>query len=334
MNLKQNKIKFLVIRFSSIGDIVLTSPVVRCLKNQVNNAEVHFLTRQGYASLLISNPNIDKVFCRQSKLKELIALLKEEQYDYLIDLQHNLISGYIKTLLGIPSYTFQKLNIKKFLMVSLKINLLPSVHIVDRYLATLSYFDVVNDGKGIDFFIDRTEEFDLKKYPVLLKNGYVAFVLAGTWSTKKLPAGKVIDICKRIDHPVILLGGKSEMGEAQIIESSLPGNIVCNFAGKITLGQSASLLRDANVVLTNDTGLMHIAAAFKKKIISFWGNTIPEFGMYPYMADICSSIIEVKGLRCRPCSKLGYRRCPAGHFRCMNINVEEVVNWVNKNYYD
>ena len=150
MNQKKNKVKFLVIRFSSIGDIVLTSPVVRCLKNQVSGARVHFLTRPEFSTLVSSNPYIDKVHAHCNKLNELITLLRQEHYDHIIDLQNNLRSNFIKAVLGVPSSTFKKLNIKKFIMVNYKINLLPSVHIVDRYMDTLSGFNVKNDKKGLD----------------------------------------------------------------------------------------------------------------------------------------------------------------------------------------
>jgi ADP-heptose:LPS heptosyltransferase len=128
------------------------------------------------------------------------------------------------------------------------------------------------------------------------------------------------------------LGGKKEFDEGEKVLSRSKGNVL-NYAGKITLNQSASLIRDAKVVLSNDTGLMHIAAAFKKKILSFWGNTIPEFGMYPFNAHAASTQMEILGLKCRPCSKLGYQKCPKKHFKCMkDIDVRVVVDWINGNY--
>ena len=91
---------------------------------------------------------------------------------------------------------------------------------------------------------------------------------------------------------------------------------VYNACGKFNLNQSASLLKEAVVVFSHDTGLMHIAAAFGKKIYSIWGNTIPEFGMYPYRTQFV--IFENKKLKCRPCSKIGFDSCPKKHFKCMN----------------
>ena len=326
------KIKFLVIRFSSIGDIVLTSPVVRCLKKQVEDAEVHFVVKQKHKCLVESSPYIDKIHSFSGNIGELIANLKEEEFDYLIDLHQNFRSNRIKSRLNIPSFTFEKLNIRKFLLVNFKINRLPEKHIVDRYLKTVSVFDVENDKEGLDFFIPEEEAFKKEELPHLFQKGFVAFVIAGTYFTKKLPPEIVLEICTKIDYPVILLGGKNEFETGEKILSQSKGNIL-NYAGKISLNQSASLVRDASVVLTNDTGLMHIAAAFKKKILSFWGNTVPEFGMTPYHPDPSSKIMEVKALKCRPCSKLGYQKCPKKHFKCMNeLNVDEVVEWINQNF--
>lgn len=326
------KIKFLIIRFSSIGDIVLTSPVVRGIKQQVENAEVHFVTKRKHAGLVTSNPYIDKVFLLDESVAELVDELEKEQYDYVIDLHQNIRSNRIKRSLKCPSFSFNKLNWQKWLMVQFKINKLPSHHIVDRYLATVSVFDVQDDKKGLDYFIPEDEAFKKEDLPAPFQSGYVAFVIAGTYFTKKLPAEKVSAICQDIPYPVILLGGKEENEVGELVLSQSKGNVL-NYAGKISLNQSASLVREARIVLTNDTGLMHIAAAFRKKILSFWGNTIPEFGMVPYRADKASERLEVKGLKCRPCSKLGHQKCPKKHFRCMQeIDEKRAVEWVLENY--
>ncbi|HYQ59107.1 MAG TPA: glycosyltransferase family 9 protein [Draconibacterium sp.] len=326
------KVKFLVIRFSSIGDIVLTTPVVRGLKHQVENAEVHFVTKKKFACLLQSNPYIDKVYLLEDNIGTLIGQLGSEKYDYIIDLHNNFRSNKIRRRLKAQAYGVNKLNWEKILMVTFKVNRLPNVHIVDRYLETVSAFDVKNDMQGLDYFIDEENMFKQEDLPELFHQGYVALVIAGTYFTKKMPAVKVSQICQNIPHPVILLGGKNEYNEGEQILSQSKGNVL-NYAGKISLNQSASLIREARVVITNDTGLMHIAAAFKKKILSFWGNTIPEFGMTPYYPAHQSEIMQVHDLKCRPCSKLGHRKCPKKHFKCMeDIDIENAVEWINKNY--
>jgi len=326
------KVKILIIRLSSIGDVVLTSPVVRCLKNQVENAEIHFVTKQKFESIVSSNPYIDKVHILGENIPELIKSLKKEKFDYVIDLHQNFRSNRIKQGLNVTSYSVDKLNWQKFLLINFKINRLPDKHIVDRYLEAVAPLGIKNDGCGLDYFIPENEVFQKSDLPAPFQKGYVAFVIAGTYNTKKLPVEKVSEICQEIDYPVILLGGKKEFEEGEIVLSQSKGNVL-NYSGKISLNQSASLVKNANVVLTNDTGLMHIAAAFHKKILSFWGNTVPDFGMVPYMPDPVSRLLEVDNLNCRPCSKLGYQKCPKKHFRCMiEMNVDEAVNWINSNF--
>jgi ADP-heptose:LPS heptosyltransferase len=209
---------------------------------------------------------------------------------------------------------------------------MPQKHMVDRNLETVLTLGVNNDNKGLDFFIPENEEFNINNLPDTFQKGYVAFVIAATWATKKLPVEKITEICANIQIPVILLGGKSESEEGEKILSQSKGNVL-NFVGKINLYQSASLVRNSNLVLTNDTGLMHIAAAFKKKILTFWGNTIPDFGMGPYQSHQASLNLEVEGLKCRPCSKIGQKKCPRKHFRCMNnMEVFKAIHWIENNF--
>jgi ADP-heptose:LPS heptosyltransferase len=147
-----------------------------------------------------------------------------------------------------------------------------------------------------------------------------------------LPAIKVIEIIRKTKKSILLLGGPEDKEKGDFIASKL-GSQVYNTCGKFNLNQSASLVKQANKILTNDTGLMHIAAAFSKPTLSFWGNTVPEFGMYPYFPEKpeLSTLVEVEGLACRPCSKLGYKNnCPKKHFHCMEmVEVDSVAEWVN-----
>ena len=331
--------KILIIRFSSIGDIVLTSPVIRCLKKQTD-AEIHYLTKKNFEKILLSNPYVDKVFSIEKDISEVITDLKSMDYDYIIDLHKNLRSLHVKKTLGVKSFSFNKLNIEKWLMVNLKINRLPHTHIVDRNLETVESLGVKNDGEGLDYFIPKEDEIDLKEiskkfnFPITDSN-YIVFVIGAAHATKRLPVEKIIDICNALNASIILLGGKEDFENGEIISTKSIGYVL-NLCSKLNLNQSASIVKQAKVVITHDTGLMHVAAAFRKKIISVWGNTIPEFGMYPYypsasQEDIFKNeIIEVKGLSCRPCSKIGYNKCPRGHFKCMQmIDTEGVIMLAN-----
>lgn len=129
---------------------------------------------------------------------------------------------------------------------------------------------------------------------------------------------------------MVLLGGKEDYDKSSQVCDVL-GKNVFNACGKFNINQSASFVEQAIAIITTDTGLMHIAAALRKKVISVWGNTVTDFGMYPYYPKDKENyhIIEVKNLKCRPCSKLGYKQCPKKHFRCMmDINVSKIADLV------
>ena len=308
--------KFLILRFSSIGDIVLTTPVIRCLKQQYPDAEVHYVTKKSYETLLENNPHIDKVFVLENGLNKMIKDLQSERYDYVIDLHNNLRTTIIKLRLGVKSFSFDKLNLQKWILVKFKKNLMPNVNIVDRYMNTVESLGVKNDNKGLDYFIPEKDEVPSDWLPGNLRNGYAVYAIGGQHETKKLPLNKMIELCQTIKLPLVLIGGK----EDSIISEQLTINIknipIFDACGKYNLNQSASVIQNSELVYTHDTGMMHVAAAFKKKIVSVWGNTVPEFGMYPYQTDF--EVIENKDLNCRPCSKIGYEKCPLGHFKCMN----------------
>ncbi len=322
-------VKFLIIRFSSIGDIVLTTPVIRGLKLQVENAEVHFLTKPQFACILAENPYVDKILLLKEKLDDTIDEISQEGYDYIIDLHHNLRTSIIKRKTGLISFSFDKLNFKKWLLVNLKINRMPDVHIVDRYLDTVKLFDVADDGKGLDYFIPKSEEVVPEQMHAAFAKKYLVAVVGANHFTKQIPAEKLITLLNQSGMPVCLVGGQDVLESAAQIEQALKVPFL-NTVGKISLHQSASFIQQAAGVITPDTGMMHIAAAFKKPVISLWGNTLPILGMYPYRADEKSKVFEVTGLSCRPCSKIGYEKCPKGHFKCMqNIDIMEVVKQIH-----
>lgn len=324
--------KILVIRFSSIGDIVLTTPVVRALKIQKEHTAVHYCTKKAFLPVISENPYIDKIHVLEDNLNDLIAVLKDEKFDYIIDLHNNLRTSIIKLRLGVKAYSFDKLNYEKWLMVNLKVNRLPNRHIVDRYMDTVAPLGVKTDSMGLDYFIPEKDIVPMEDLPETHKESYIAYVIGAQHATKKLPVNRMIELCDKINKPIILIGGKQDRPTAEIIEQffkesdvSMPYEEsltamnkkakIFNACGLFNLNQSASLVKQARAVFSHDTGLMHIAAAFKKDIYSIWGNTIPGFGMYPYRTKFI--VLENNRLSCRPCSKIGYSKCPKGHFKCM-----------------
>ena len=217
---------------------------------------------------------------------------------------------------------------------------MPPVHIVDRYMQTVESLGIKNDSKGLDYFIPPIDEVTVSSLPNSHHNGYIGFVIGAKHFTKQLPVEKIVSICKKINQPVILLGGPDDAERGELIKkafidfkiapnSQLPASnsqpltqnseLIYNACGKYNLNQSASIIKQATKIISHDTGLMHIAVAFKKEIISVWGNTVPDFGFTPYLPAEGSKIVEVKDLSCRPCSKIGYDKCPKGHFKCMML---------------
>ena len=326
--------KILLIRFSSIGDIVLTTPVIRCIKRMDDDIELHVLTKDKFASLSHNNPYVDKTIEYTNSIRETIKELKKEEYDYIVDLQKNRRSRRVCWALGCEHHSFHKLDFQKMLLTTFKINKLPDVHIVDRYFEAVEPLGVKNDGRGLEFYISETNMMQEPDIPEEFRNGFYAIVVGGSYNTKVMPAEKVIEIIEKLDEPVILLGGPGDMQRAKVIADAV-GENVWNPVGMLNLEQSASIIKMSKAVLTGDTGMMHIAAALHEPMVSVWGNTVPEFGMYQYYPeelDIQSHIIEVKDLRCRPCSKLGYKKCPKGHFKCMQlIDTDEVVSLLRQN---
>lgn len=326
--------KFLVVRFSSIGDIVLTTPVVRCLKKQVPGAVIHYLTKKSFGSILEPNPYIDQLHFLEDDLPALIKQLQAEKFDALIDLHNNMRTIRVKRSLNIQSFSFEKLNIEKWLMTNFKWNRLPDKHVVDRYIETVSSFGVKNDGGGLDYFIPAAQQIKMESLPEKFRNGYVGFVTGAAHATKRIPGEKMKDICLSVDLPIVLLGGKEDNEAGELLATLDPSRIY-NACGKFSLNQSASLVAQSRLIVTPDTGLMHIAAACKKPVIAVWGNTIPDFGMHPYYGyDVVPYMnMEVPGLACRPCSKIGYASCPKKHFRCMMQQDVQAIATLIRSYW-
>lgn len=310
--------KILIIRFSSIGDIVLTTPVIRCVKQQLPGVELHYVTKDVFKSVLVHNPYIDTLHTFKSSVTEVFKSLKAEKFDVVIDLHRNMRTLSLKKYLRVKkTLVFNKINFQKFVAVRFKaLGILPHKHIVDRFFEALKSIQVVNDKKGLDYFTGPEDEMNI---PALFPGDepikYLALVVGGSYYTKKIPLPKLVQICENARLPVILLGGKDDKEIAGKLKEMFPS--IINGCGNYTINQSASVIRQAEWIITSDTGLMHIAAAYRKKIISAWGNTIPDFGMSPYLPRPENITVEIHHLKCRPCSKLGFKKCPQGHFRCM-----------------
>jgi ADP-heptose:LPS heptosyltransferase len=313
------ELKVLVIRFSSIGDIVLTFHALRCLREKHPNAEIHFLTKSRYAELLQASTFHDKTLFFEGDLMQTRSLIRKGNYTHIVDLHNNLRSRLLTIgIRRVHLSRFNKLNWEKWLFTRLKKNKLPNKHLVERYIEAFSELGVLNDSKNTLFFVPNEFKIDVNHYE-LAGNSFLAIALGAQYSTKKFPVSSLIKVIEFYDLPIVLLGGHAEHEDGKKIQAAFPQKKIYNLCGELSLLASASILSQAKTVLTNDTGLMHIAAMFDVPIVSIWGNTVPAFGMSSYRPGNEKSvkIHEVVGLNCRPCSKIGYQECPKGHFNCM-----------------
>jgi ADP-heptose:LPS heptosyltransferase len=320
--------KILVIRFSSMGDIIYTTPIVRCLQQQIPGCEVHFLTKEQFRYIYQENPYLTKLHLLKPKLKDTIQDIKDEKFDLIIDLHNNLRTSLIKIATQVPSSTYKKDRIKKWLALKFKwTSLFSKDHLVDRYLETVKFLGVKNDNKPIDYYV-RNQYRISELLPPSHQQKFIAFVIGATHFTKRMPNEKIIEICKGSNVPVVLLGGNDVKDNAEEICNAV-GSKVYSTCGLTNLDQSVFIVSQAYKIIGFDTGLTHIAEAFDKPIASVWGGTTPELlGVYPY--KVKDSLIVGIELPCRPCSKFGLEKCPLGHFKCMkNIPTREIVNFTN-----
>ncbi|MFT6745838.1 MAG: ADP-heptose:LPS heptosyltransferase [Glaciecola sp.] len=331
--MSKHQVKILVLRFSSIGDIVLTTPVLRNLKKALKNVELHYLTKSSFCSLLEHNPYVDKLWHFNKELDEVLPQLIGENFDYVVDLHKNIRTLRLKKQLKSKSFSFDKLNVNKFLLTALKINRMPKDHIVDRYLGAVKSLNVGNDGEGLDYFTDPASAGKFLELSKILPTKYAVVVIGAAHNTKVPTVKKYREILKAIDKPIVLIGGEKDYTIAEKIEERSTVSIY-NYCGKTNLDMSALLIKNAELVITPDTGMMHVAAAYKTPTVSLWGNTVPEFGMTPYYGDndVPFLISEVKNLSCRPCSKIGYNDCPKKHFKCTEeLDVNQIQKWIQQN---
>ncbi len=301
--------KILILRFSAIGDIVLASPVLRILQSGLEGgAEIHFVVRKRYLSVVENNPRISKIFSFENTVQEVMESISAEGYDYIIDLQNNFRSNLIKKRLGVLSFTVEKKNWAKFLWIKFGFRFdIP--HVVQRYIGTLKTLGLSDDGKGLEFHIPDNVFVDLPF------QSYTAVVLGANHFGKRPDATHWASIIHRIPGNVVLVGGREEemMSTALVNEER-----VFNAVNRLNLMESAWVVKNAQLVVSGDTGLMHIASAFQKDIISLWGCTRPGLGMSPWQPGVQSIMLEPLGRGDRPCSKLG-DSCKHGQLnRCIH----------------
>lgn len=312
--------KILLVRFSSIGDIVLTFPVVAAIKSYLPDCQIDYVTKQHFAILIEACPQINQTFLLENSLSQLRQQIDFTQYDAVFDLHHNLRTRLLLQACGATVYRFPKNNLQKWMLTKFKLRPKLRTHVVERYLQPL--FQLVSDLKPLhsplNYVIPISAQFDVQARFQVKPKTYTALAIGAQFATKRLPTDLLIQLIEQFSHPIVILGGKEDLETAELILKNCFGNKVISAVGQTNIHESAWLIQNAKALLTHDTGLMHIGASFDLPIHVIWGNTTRDFGMYPYRLE--QEYIfhyEVEHLACRPCSKIGHQACPKGHFDCM-----------------
>lgn len=321
--------EIMVIRFSSIGDIVLCTPVIRLLKKRFPESKITFVTKSKFAHLLSKNPYIERILCWDHDLQRIE--LSQIQFDIIVDLHSNLRSLMVKLRFWqVPSLSLSKKNLNKFLYTITKWNIFKVDSIVQRSIQTLMPLGISDDKEGLDFQVSDIEVSSELEFGLL--DDYLVVVLGGTYFTKRIPENKLEEFFRSFPkNKIALIGGKEEFELGKRLEKKYEGSVV-SFCGQLSIEESAKLMSRSKVVISGDTGMAHIAAALGCSIGLIWGNTAPGYGMSPVVKEgVEIEHFVVPDLNCWPCSKLGYSDCPKGHFKCMQgQNMVEVSKFVEK----
>jgi len=320
--------KILVIRLSSIGDILLTTPLLRNLRKRFPDAGIDFVVKKQYIDLIDNNKNIDRIYSLDTSqgfraLKELRKQIVSNSYDLIIDIHKNFRSYYLRSFSGAEVVTFPKFRIKRFLLVKFGINLYKEIiPVYQRYMLAVAKFGISDDGQGLDFFPTEKAKSEirtaLKQAGLKPEKLTVCLAAGASFETKRWPAEYYRKIAKRFvtekDAQIILCGDENDRAITRPIADELAGHGF-DFAGRFTLMQTACVLEHCDLVITNDTGLVHLATALKKKTVAIFGPTTKELGFFPTGKFV--RVVEHPDMPCRPCTHIGSKKCPKGHFRCM-----------------
>ena len=311
--------RILIIRFSSIGDIVLTFTVASAIKSLYPHCKIDFVTKPQFKELLNACPDLDTIYTLTGTVAQLRKEIDFNQYDAILDLHHNLRSRILLGFQFCKVYRFPKNNIEKWLLTTFKIRPKIIRHVTERYLETLSaYTKAPIVGIAPAYRVPDASKIDIKETFQVEPSKYVAVAIGAQFATKRMPTDLLVELIQKINLPVLLLGAKEDQLTANEILEQCTSNIIFSAVGTATIHESAWLVKNAKALLTHDTGLMHIGASFEVPLHVIWGNTTRDFGMYPYRVEQEQVFnYEVSGLSCRPCSKIGHQSCPKGHFSCM-----------------
>jgi len=311
--------RILIIRLSSLGDILLTTPLIRSLKKANPDLKIDFLVRKEYEDTLKNNPHLNQLYqYKNENVDEIINQLLQNKYDLIIDLQNNLRSKKIANHLKASSVKFKKKSLEKFLLVNFKINFLKDVpQIPIRYANSLNNFQL--DEFGLELFLPKEI-----KSSINFEENLIGFAPGSRHFTKMYPKEYFIELGKLLSQnfKILLFGGKSDREICAEISKQIPNSI--DLSNDNNLFQTAADMKICKAIICNDSGMMHTACAVQVPVITIFGSTVKEFGFTPY--KISNLILENNSLSCRPCSHIGREKCPEKHFKCMLEITPEIVH--------
>jgi lipopolysaccharide heptosyltransferase II len=334
--------KILVIRFSSIGDIVLATPLLRILRSRFPSAQIDFIVRKEFSELIRSNKNLSAAVEFNTidgfgGLRKLKNRIRTERYDLIVDIHNSLRSRYLRLMSGARDVVvINKRVFARTMLVRFKRNFYKdAVSVSDRYIETVKKYGIENDNAGLELFIPAETKKQVSEtlagYGIGFNQKAFGLCPSAKHTTKCWPAERFIEIgtelAKWQNARILIFGGTEDMEKCKLIADAInlqeKGRAI-DLSGKFSLLGTAAAVEFCDIIVTNDSGLMHIACAVKKKVIAVFGPTVREFGFFPVNKD--SIVIEQPGLYCRPCSHIGLDACPEGHFRCMkDIKTEDVL---------
>lgn len=329
--------KTLILRLSSIGDVVLATPFLRVLRAAYPEAEIDFVVKKEFADLLRHNPNISRLHEVDTSFgkEELLRLKKHfssQQYDAVFDLHNNFRTKFLRGGISAPRFVIDKHTLERWLLVQCKWNLFKEIiPVAERYIETAATLRVKSDQRSCEIFTPQhTDESVRAKltayFPQREVKPMIALCPGAKHFTKRWSVEYYANLARRIieklDYKIIVLGGPDDAAICETI-ASIDRSRIFDTCGAFSLLESVAAFDHCALAVTNDSGLMHIATARSCPVLAIFGSTVREFGFAPYNAK--SIVMESSALACRPCSHIGRSACPKEHFRCMKEITPELV---------
>jgi heptosyltransferase-2 len=323
--------RVLCVRFSSIGDVLLTTPLIRALKRRHPDAELVFVTKQAMAPLVANNPNLSQVIAlgADERITDLAARLRRLAPTHGLDLHGSLRSAVLRMLVRCRWSGYSKRKLARTTLIASKIDIYGRhVPVAERYFEAARAFDVRPDGEPPEFFLGLAAQERAARW--LAERGVDARPLAAVapgaaHATKRWPVEHwrlLVQQLRRMGYAIVAVGGPDDRELCRQL-----GDIP-NAAGEFSLQETGACLARARVLVSGDTGVMHMAAGVATPVVALFGPTVEAFGFFPYTRR---AVVIERQMRCRPCSAMGTERCPLGHHRCLaDIMPEQVVAAVQK----